>query len=129
MPFTRITLRQGYSDAGLTLISDTLHQTLVETFAVPAADRFQVIEALPAGRRVFDAHYLSGTRDEDFILFQLVAGKPRTRAQKQQFYRLLSERLHARLGIHPDNIMVIMQFNSADEWSFSSGKMHQQEAR
>ena len=30
MPFTRITLRESYRDAQLTLISDTLHQCLGE---------------------------------------------------------------------------------------------------
>ncbi len=124
MPLTRITLRQGYSDAVLGQISDLLHQTLVGEFAVPPDDRFQIIETLPDAQRSFDRHYLSGTRSEDFMLFHIVAGKPRTSQQKQNFYHVLSERLHTLLGIHPDDVMVVIQFNSAEEWSFSRGEMY-----
>ncbi|WP_459177272.1 tautomerase family protein [Ewingella americana] len=125
MPMTRITLRQGYSDAALGQISDVLHQTLVDEFAVPAADRFQIIEMLPDVQRSFDRHYLSGTRSADFMLFHIVAGKLRTSEQKQNFYRVLSERLHVLLGINPDDVMVVIQFNTAQEWSFSRGDMYQ----
>lgn len=128
MPFTRITVREGMSEAALQQISDILHRALTQEFSVPETDRFQVIEVLAAQRRIYDAHYLSGTRNDDFILFHIVAGKPRTREQKQRFYALLSEQLKVRLKIHPDNVMVIIQFNRAEEWSFSGGKMYCSEA-
>lgn len=48
MPFTRITLRQGYSDAQIAQISDILQQSLEDEFVVPPHDRFQVFETLPA---------------------------------------------------------------------------------
>jgi len=124
MPMTRITLRQGYSDTRLGEISDILHQSLIDEFAVPEHDRFQIIEILPDAQRSFDRHYLSGTRSLDFMLFHIVAGKPRTSAQKQNFYRVLSERLHTQLDIDPDDVMVVIQFNSAQEWSFSRGEMY-----
>ena len=31
------------------------------------------------------------------------------------------------LGIRPDDVMVIIQFNTADEWSFSNGLMLSEE--
>jgi phenylpyruvate tautomerase PptA (4-oxalocrotonate tautomerase family) len=127
MPFTRITLREGYSDAQLTQISDTLHQCLVEAFAVPPDDRFQVFETLPARQRVFDTHYKSAGRSDDFIQFHIFAGRPRSKTQKQNLFRLLSTRLHTQPGIQPDDVMVIIQFNTADEWSFSNGQMLSEE--
>ena len=127
MPFTRIILREGYTDGQLTQISDILQQSLVAEFAVPADDRFQVFETLPARQRVFDSHYKSGTRSDNFIQFHILAGKPRSREQKQRLYRTLSERLNAALNIHPDDVMVIIQFNRADEWSFSQGRMLSEE--
>jgi phenylpyruvate tautomerase PptA (4-oxalocrotonate tautomerase family) len=128
MPFTRIILREGYSDAQLKQISDTLHHCLVEEFAVPVDDRFQVFETLPARQRVFDKRYKSGGRSDDFIQFHIFAGKPRTKAQKQNLFRLLSARLHSHLNIQPDDVMVMIQFNTADEWSFSHGRMLSEEA-
>ncbi|MCU6668208.1 tautomerase family protein [Enterobacteriaceae bacterium H4N4] len=123
MPFTRIILRQDYSDAQITQISDILQQSLEAEFAVPEGDRFQIFEALPAGQRVFDRHYKSGGRSENFMQFHILAGKPRTHEQKQNLCRMLCERLEDTLDIHPDDVMVIIQFNTADDWSFSNGRM------
>ncbi|WP_333850192.1 tautomerase family protein [Leclercia sp.] len=127
MPFTRISLRPGYSDAQLARISDILQQCLEAEFAVPPRDRFQIFEELPPGRHVFDRHYKSNGRSDNFIQFHILAGKPRTLEQKQNFCRLLCERLHAALAIHPDDVMVMIRFNTADDWSFSQGRMLSEE--
>lgn len=123
MPFTRISLRPGYSDAQIMQISDILQQSLEAEFAVPPGDRFQIFEALPARLRVFDRHYKSGGRSDDFIQFHILAGKPRSREQKHNLCRLLCEQLHSVLAIHPDDVMVMIHFNTADDWSFSQGRM------
>lgn len=127
MPFTRITLRQGYSDADLHLLSALLQQALVDEFDVPEQDCFQIIEMPPAAQRVFDRHYLSGGRSENFVLFQVTAGRPRSRQQKQRFYHALCAALQTEMAIDPDDVMIIIQFNSRDEWSFSGGQMLSQE--
>ncbi|PVZ82566.1 tautomerase family protein [Serratia sp. S1B] len=127
MPFTRITLRQGYSDAQIMQISDILQQSLEEEFAVPPHDRFQVFETLPANLHVFDRHYSSGGRSDNFIQFHVIAGKYRSFEQKKKLCQTLCERLHMLLGIHPDDVMVIIQFNTTDDWSFSNGLMLSEE--
>lgn len=124
MPVTRITLGENYTDTQLDEISALLHQSLTDEFAVPLKDCFQIFERLPARQRIFDRHYQSGHRSDNFILFQITAGKPRSIEQKKNFYRVLSERLLSVLGIHPDDVMVIIQFNHADDWSFSNGEMY-----
>ena len=72
---------------------------------------------------MFDRHYLSGGRSEGFMVLQITAGRPRTREQKQDFYRVLNERLEREIGVSPDDVMVIIQFNQAEDWSFSRGQM------
>ena len=127
MPLTRIILCEGMSDAHLQQLSALYHQTLVEVFDVPPEDKFQILEALPAKALVYHPHYQTGRRDGDFILFQILAGKPRSTAVKQRLYERLAERLHADLGIHPDNLMVVIQLNGSEEWSFGRGLMFRQE--
>lgn len=121
MPFTRITLRQGYSDAQITQISDILQQCLEAEFDVPPGDRFQLFEAMPASQRIYDRHYKSGGRSDNYIQFHILAGKPRSREQKQNLCRALCQQLQTTLDIHPNDIMVMIQFNTADDWSFSNG--------
>ena len=127
MPLTRITVREGMSDARLQQLSALYHQTLVEVFEVPPEDKFQILEILPAKALVYHPHYQTGRRGGDFILFQILAGKPRSTAVKQRLYERLAERLHADLGIHPDNLMVVIQLNGSEEWSFGRGLMFRQE--
>ena len=127
MPLTRITVREGMSDARLQQLSALYHQTLVEVFEVPPEDKFQILEILPAKALVYHPHYQTGRRDGDFILFQILAGKPRSTVVKQRLYERLAERLHADLGIHPDNLMVVIQLNGSEEWSFGRGLMFRQE--
>lgn len=127
MPLTRITVREGMSDARLQQLSALYHQTLVEVFEVPPEDKFQILEILPAKALVYHPHYQTGRRDGDFILFQILAGKPRSTEVKQRLYERLAERLHADLGIHPDNLMVVIQQNGSEEWSFGRGLMFRQE--
>jgi hypothetical protein len=108
-------------------ISDILQQSLEQEFAVPPRDRFQVFEELPARLRVFDRHYKSGGRSDNFIQFHILAGRPRSFAQKQNLSRVLCDRLHGGLNIDPDDVMIMIQFNSAEEWSFSQGRMLSEE--
>ncbi|MGE0970466.1 tautomerase family protein [Klebsiella sp. WOUb02] len=123
MPLTRITLRAGYDDEWIARLSALFQQTLVDEFAVPPADKFQFIDVLPAARCIVDPHYLSGGRSEDYLLFHIFAGKPRSAQQKKRFYRRLCDRLQAELGVAPDDVMVVIQFNHAEDWSFSRGEM------
>jgi phenylpyruvate tautomerase PptA (4-oxalocrotonate tautomerase family) len=122
MPLTRIVCRDTLSEEALTRISDTLHDCLVREFAVPPRDKFQIIERLPASQRIYDKHYLSGGRSHDFILVLITAGKPRSTEQKRRFYQALSEGLAENVGISPEDVMVTIQFNQAEDWSFSRGE-------
>lgn len=123
MPFTRITLRQDLNDEQIKTMSDILQQSLEAEFDVPPHDCFQVFETLPARLHVFDRHYKSGGRSNNFIQFHVLAGRPRSFTQKKNLCRTLCDRLNAMLGISPDDVMVIIQFNTADDWSFSNGVM------
>ncbi|TDN56534.1 tautomerase family protein [Scandinavium goeteborgense] len=124
MPLTRIVCRDTLSEEVLAIISDTLHDCLVREFAVPAQDKFQIFERLPASQRVYDRHYLSGGRSDDFILVLITAGKPRSTEQKRQFYQALSAGLSEKVGISPEDVMVTIQFNQAEDWSFSRGEQY-----
>ncbi|ARU93984.1 tautomerase family protein [Tatumella citrea] len=123
MPVTRISTRHCYSREQLQTISDVLHRCLVAEFEVPPDDRFQIINQLTATEFSFDTGYLSDGRSEQCILFEITAGRPRSRVQKQQFYRMLTRELQQSVGIRPDDVMIIITFNSSDDWSFSRGVM------
>lgn len=121
MPFTRISLAKGKSQAYLRALSDGLHQAMVESFEVPAADRFQVFHQLSAEELVFDRNYLCGPRTDDFVLIAITAGRARDVNTKKAFYRRLVELLAADPGIRGQDVMVVITTTSLDDWSFGNG--------
>jgi len=88
---------------------------------VPPDDRFQIIHQHEPGELVFDRHYLGGPRSDDFVLFQITAGRPRSTATKVAFYRRLVERLAEAPGLRPEDVMVVISTTQLDDWSFAGG--------
>ncbi|XBS71755.1 tautomerase family protein [Acerihabitans sp. KWT182] len=129
MPFTRIILVEGRSETWLSRLSNQLHRTLVDAFDVPVADRFQVIECLPASRIVSDPHYLTlgGARSAQLVQFHIIAGRQRSRTQKAEFYRLLTRRLQEEPGVRPEDVMIFIQFTSPEDWCFGNGRLYSPE--
>ena len=106
MPYARISLLRGKSPAYLRALSDNVHRALVDTFGVPAADRFQIIHQLDADELIFDRDYLAGPRSDNFVLIALTIGRPRDTATKQAFYAALVDRLSRDPGLRPEVIGV-----------------------
>jgi phenylpyruvate tautomerase PptA (4-oxalocrotonate tautomerase family) len=121
MPMTRVSLLKGKSTEYLRAISDSLHQALVDAFEVPPDDRFQVIHQHEPEELVFDRHYMGGPRSDDFVLFCITAGKLRSTAVKQAFYKKLVQLLAEAPGIRSEDVMVVINTTQTDEWSFSAG--------
>jgi phenylpyruvate tautomerase PptA (4-oxalocrotonate tautomerase family) len=121
MPMTRISLLKGKSTEYLRAISDSLHQALVDAFEVPPDDRFQIIHQHEPEELVFDRHYMGGPRSDDFVLFCVTAGKLRSTATKQAFYKRLVQLLEQAPGLRPEDVMVVINTTQVDEWSFSGG--------
>ncbi|MBU2838691.1 tautomerase family protein [Acidithiobacillus thiooxidans] len=121
MPYVRISLLKGKSPEYLKSLSDSLHRALVETFEVPADDRFQVIHQHERGELVFDKHYMGGPRSDNYVLICVTAGRQRSTKVKQGFYRHLVNLLQDSPGIRPEDVMVVINTTQADEWSFGSG--------
>ena len=122
MPFTRISLLRGKSPEYLSAVSDNLQRALVEAFDVPAADWFQLIHQHAPGELVFDRDYLGGPRSDDFILFAVTAGRPRSTEVKQAFYKRLVALLAEAPGVRPEDVMVVITTTNPEDWSFSAGQ-------
>jgi phenylpyruvate tautomerase PptA (4-oxalocrotonate tautomerase family) len=124
MPMSRISLLKGKSPEYLRAVSDSLHQALVDTFGVPADDRFQVIHQHEPYEMSFDRHYLGGPRSDDYMLISVTAGRARSAAVKQAFYRRLVGLLAESPGVRPQDVMVVINTTQADDWSFAGGELY-----
>ena len=121
MPLVRISLMRGKSAAHIRLIADGVHKALVETFDVPANDRFQLIDQYERDGFLYDADYLDIHRTDDVVCINIVVSRTRDTATKQAFYKALAENLSRDPGLRSENIMVILSPNDREDWSFGKG--------
>ena len=122
MPYARISLHRGKPAEYLHALSHSVHDALVEAFAIPAGDRFHVIHQHDVGELIVDADYLGGPRSADFVLIAITGGKPRDTATKQRFYQAVTQRLSASIRLDPEDVMIVISTTAAEDWSFGGGR-------
>ncbi len=71
MPLVRITFAAGRPAADRRRVADAVHQALVDTANVPADDRFQVVQEVPADSLVWDAGYLGQSRSPQVVFIEI----------------------------------------------------------
>jgi 4-oxalocrotonate tautomerase len=119
MPLQRIDVSTARSPEIRMRIADAIHRALVETIAVPADDRFQVVTAHPPGGLVFPKAYL-GIPHQDPVLVQVTLSRGRTTEQKQALYKRMGE-LVQEAGIPPNELVVSLVEAGREDWSFGNG--------
>jgi phenylpyruvate tautomerase PptA (4-oxalocrotonate tautomerase family) len=127
MPFVRISLLKGKSPDYIRAISESIHRAMVEAFNVPPADRFQVFHQHEPAELIFDRNYLAGPRSDDFVLFAITAGKPRSTETRKAFFQRAVELLGQSPGLRPEDVMIVVTTTTPDEWSFGNGKQQMTE--
>jgi len=121
MPFVRIDLGQCPSEEELAVISRSIHQAMVDTIDVPEDDYFQVITRHGARELLYDRSYLNVERSDGQIFIQITLKQGRTLAKKKALYAAIAERLQQSAGIRPQDVMIILTENTAENWSFGNG--------
>jgi phenylpyruvate tautomerase PptA (4-oxalocrotonate tautomerase family) len=122
MPLVRIDVIEGRSDADLEAIGDAVHNALIDCFAVPRRDRFQVITEHRRGRLIYDPAYLDIPRTDGIVIIQVVFATGRTPDQKQTFYAYVANAIAERTRTRKEDVMVSLVENGRGDWSFGNGK-------
>ena len=121
MPLVRIDLVEGRTDEEVAAVADTVQEVMEEVFAAPPRDRYQVITEHRPGRLVLQDTGLGFERTDGVVLVQVVQ-QGRTTAQKQALYAALAERLQAKAGVAPTDLVVSVTENTRADWSFGLGR-------
>jgi 4-oxalocrotonate tautomerase len=121
MPLVRIDLRQGKPAEYRAALGDAVHQAMVETINVPAADRFQLIAEHPAGGMIHDPSYLGVSRTDDVVFVQITLNAGRTVEMKKALYARIVELLAQRPGLRREDVLVSLVEVTKENWSFGNG--------
>ncbi len=121
MPLIRFDLIKGRTDKQIAELLDAAHEAMLAAFRVPVEDRYQIVTEHDASRMRIEDTGLGMKRTDKVVVVQ-VTSRPRTREEKQNFYRLLCAALEEKCSIAPSDVMVSIVENTDADWSFGNGE-------
>lgn len=121
MPLVRIDLVRGRTPEQLRALADTVQEVMLDVFAAPPGDRYQVIHQHDADEMIIEDTGLGIERSAGVTVVQ-VTQQGRDRAQKEALYAALAERLGDRGLVEPRDLVVSVVENTRDDWSFGHGR-------
>lgn len=122
MPLLKFDMVEGRSEENIQLILDITHSIVLASFEVPAGDRYQIVTQHKPFEMVMEDTGLGFKREPKKMISLTVISRERTTAQKENFYRLLSQRLDELCEIAPENLLVSFIINNDADWSFGFGE-------
>ena len=121
MPLLRFDIYEGRTDAELKTLLDTVHRAMLAAFKVPERDRYQVVHEHKPAHLIMQDTGLDIPRTEKFVFIQ-VTTRPRTKEEKEMFYRLVVEELEQNCGITSSDVMINLVNCTDEDWSFGWGR-------
>ncbi|HYH26823.1 MAG TPA: tautomerase family protein [Blastococcus sp.] len=122
MPLVRIDVVEGRrTPEQLRLLADTIQEVMLDVFAAPPGDRYQVITEHRPGQLICEDTGLGIERTADLVVLQ-VFQQGRSEEQKRALYAGLSRRLGEATGLAAGDLVVSVMGNTREDWSFGLGR-------
>lgn len=122
MPLVRIDVPDTMSPEKRSLIGDIVYETMHAVIGVPEGDKFQVITAHAAGSLRIDPAYLDIERSADAFIIDITLNAGGSVELKKQFYAGLVDRLHSRVQVRPQDVVIVLTEVAKENWSFGNGE-------
>ena len=121
MPLVHIHVTEGRrTDAELRRFADVVQEVMLEHFAAPARDRYQIINEHKPGRIILEDTGLGFERTDDAVVIQIFQ-QGRSLDQKRAAFGALADRLHAETGLRRADLVISVAANTREDWSFGDG--------
>ena len=121
MPLVRIDVQAGRTPQEVRRLADVVQTVMLDVFAAPARDRYQVITEHPVGHIIAEDTGLGLERTAGVTVIQILH-QGRTGEQKQAAYEQLAKRLDAENLVRPEDLIVSVSANRREDWSFGLGR-------
>jgi phenylpyruvate tautomerase PptA (4-oxalocrotonate tautomerase family) len=122
MPLVRIDVLEGRrTPEELRRLADTVQEVMLDVFAAPPRDRYQVLTEHRPGQLICEDTGLGIERTDDLVVLQ-VFQQGRSEEQKRALYAGLARRLEEVTGLAPSDLIVSVMGNSREDWSFGMGR-------
>ena len=121
MPLVRIDVQKGRTLDELRKLADTVQDVMLDVFAAPPGDRYQIITEHAAGHIIAEDTGLGLERSDGIVIIQIFQ-QGRSTKQKVAAYAELAKRLEAECGVRPEDLIISVMANKHVDWSFGLGQ-------
>jgi len=121
MPLVRIDVQEGRTPDELRKLADTIQDVMLDVFAAPPRDRYQIITEHPKGHIIAEDTGLGLERTDRIVIIQIFQ-QGRSTEQKQATYAELAKRLEAECGVRGEDLIISVMANRHVDWSFGLGR-------
>lgn len=121
MPLVRIDLQEGRSASEVRLIADVVQEVMLDVFAAPPRDRYQIVTEHPVGQIIAEDTGLGFERTDGVTVIQIVQ-QGRSEDQKRAAYAELARRLEQECGVASSDLIISIVANERADWSFGNGR-------
>jgi phenylpyruvate tautomerase PptA (4-oxalocrotonate tautomerase family) len=122
MPLVRIDVIEGRrTPEELRRLADAVQEVVLDVFAAPPRDRYQVITEHRPGQIICEDTGLGIERTDDLVV-QQVLQQGRSEEQKRALYAGLARRLEEAAGLSPSDLVISVASNTREDWSFGLGR-------
>lgn len=97
---------------------------MLESIAIPAGDRFQVVTEHSAEGLIYDPSYLGVERSDRVVFVQITMSTGRKPQQKRALFKRMAEILQESPGLRPQDLLINLVEVSWENWSFGNGEAH-----
>ncbi|WP_374305799.1 tautomerase family protein [Methylocella sp.] len=122
MPFVRIDLVVGKTEAYRRTIGEVVYEAMRATLNVPENDRFQIVSEHRPNDFIVDRTYLGVERTQDCVVIQATLNAGRSVEMKKAFYKAVADGLHERLGLRRQDVFIGLVETAKENWSFGDGE-------
>ena len=121
MPLVRIDVQKGRTLDELRNLADTGQNVMLDVFAAPPRDRYQIITEHDKGQIIAEDTGLGLERTDGIVIIQIFQ-QGRSTEQKVATYGELAKRLEAECGVRPEDLIISVVANRHADWSFGLGQ-------
>jgi phenylpyruvate tautomerase PptA (4-oxalocrotonate tautomerase family) len=121
VPLVRIDLQEGRTAKEVRRIADVVQDVMLDVFAAPPRDRYQIITEHPVGHIIAEDTGLGFERTAGVVVLQIFQ-QGRSEDQKRAAYAELARRLEAECQVRPTDLIVSIIANGRQDWSFGLGR-------
>jgi phenylpyruvate tautomerase PptA (4-oxalocrotonate tautomerase family) len=121
MPLVRIDLQRGRTPVELRRLADIVQDVMLDVFAAPPRDRYQIITEHDEGQIIAEDTGLGFDRSDGIVIIQIFQ-QGRSNEQKVAVYAELAKRLEAECGVRPEDLIISVMSNRHSDWSFGLGQ-------